>query len=201
MKFNCVQTTLMYAMFQHAFTVAISSLLHSGIYHKFEKDIKTSKNYRRYFTDIYWIRENLRPNKPLSVDHTLPSFIMLGLGIIPATIIFFLEVFHSKFKKKKEVTGSDSGPSRPQENTPANPNRPIIVSQQSQEPEAKGKAYKKISTIAGPTKEIPKKAVSNVSFDKVAEKRDAKKVDQDPSQPLVNSFDHQDDPDIETQPY
>ena len=110
-------------------------------------------------------------------------------------------MFHSKFKKKREVTGIDSGPSQPQENASANPKSPIIVSQQSREPEAKGKAYKKISTIAGPTKEIPEKAVSNVSFDKVAEDRDASEINQDPSQPPDNDFDSRDDPDIEAQPY
>ena len=96
--------------------MAVSSLLHSGIYHKFQNDIKTSKMFRRYYTDIYWIRENMRPNKPLSVDHALPSFIMLGLGIIPAAIIFFVEVFHSKFKKERDIAGTDPGPSQPQEN-------------------------------------------------------------------------------------
>ena len=157
--------------------------------------------FRRYYTDIYWIRENLRPNKPLSVDHALPSFIMLGLGIIPAAIIFFVEVFHSKFKKMRGITGIDSGSSQPQENASVNPQSPNIESQKSGGPKAKGKAYEKIVMIAGPSKEIPERVASNGSFDKVVEDRDTSIIYTEPYQPPDNDFDNRDDPDIEAQPY
>ena len=101
----------------------------------------------------------------------------------------------------REITGIDSGSSQPQENASVNPQSPNIESQQSRGPKAKGRAYKKIGTIAGPSKEIPERVSSNVSYDKVAEDRDVSKIDQEPSQPPDNDFDNRDDPDIEAQPY
>ena len=82
--------------------MAISSLVNSGIYQKIEKDITTSTAYRGYFDNL-WTREQLLANKPLTMDHVLPSFIMLGLGLIPAILIFFLELFHHKKKNANQV--------------------------------------------------------------------------------------------------
>ena len=82
--------------------MAISLLVNSGICQKIEKDITTSTAYRGYF-DILWTREQLLANKPLTMDHVLPSFIMLGLGLTPAILIFFLELFHHKKKNANQV--------------------------------------------------------------------------------------------------
>ena len=202
--------------FQHDFNVAVSSLLHSGIYHKFDNDIMTSKTYQRYFFDNYWIRENLRPNKPLTIDHAVPSFMMLGLGIIPAAIIFFLEVLLHKFKKsptskmlfthveeRRDVTRNENVQSPRPDNTSDNPHGPNIKSQQFQEMRVRGKVNKKIGITAVPRKENPqfKKRVESkvkVSFHHVA---DVSKIDHGPPQPLVNASDNSDDPDIKSQPH
>ena len=83
--------------------MVISLLVNSGIYQKIEKDITTSTAYRGYF-DILWTREKLSDNKPLTIDHALPSFIALGLGLIPAIMIFFLELFNHKKKNERALT-------------------------------------------------------------------------------------------------
>ena len=84
--------------------MVISLLVNSGIYQKIEKDITTSTAYRGYF-DILWTREKLSDNKPLTMDHALPSFIALGLGLIPAIMIFFLELFNHKKKNANQLVG------------------------------------------------------------------------------------------------
>ena len=84
--------------------MAISLLVNSGICQKIEKDITTSTAYQGYF-DILWTRERLQANKPLTMDHMLASFIALGLGLIPAILIFFLELFHHKKKNANQLVG------------------------------------------------------------------------------------------------
>ena len=78
-------------VFQRDFNVAISSLLENGIYQKITRDITTSKAYRGHFHD-FWTPEQLRSNKPFTMDHAMPAFIALGLGLIPAILIFLLEL-------------------------------------------------------------------------------------------------------------
>ena len=97
-----IWTSIILLQFQKDFSMAISSLLTSGIYQKIEKDITTSTAYRGYFDNL-WTREQLLANKPLTMDHVLPSFIMLGLGLIPAILIFFLELFHHKKKNANQA--------------------------------------------------------------------------------------------------
>ena len=83
-----------------------SSLLESGIYQKIEKDIKTSKAHRGYF-NVFWTREKLRPNKPFTIDHAIPAFLVLGLGLTPATLIFVLELVQHSCRKKRTNTASE----------------------------------------------------------------------------------------------
>ena len=92
-------------LFQRDFYVAVSSLLENGIYQKIEKDITTSKQYRGLF-DIYWVPERLRTDKPLTIDHVIPAFFLLGL-LIPSTFVFFLELIHPLCKKKNAGKKSD----------------------------------------------------------------------------------------------
>ena len=94
-------------LFQRDFYVAVSSLLENGIYQKIEKEITTSKAYRGIF-DVFWVREQLRTNKPLTIDHVIPTFILLGLGLIPSTVVFFLELIHLLCKKKNARKESGS---------------------------------------------------------------------------------------------
>ena len=87
--------------------MAVVSLVESGIHQQIEKEITTSKAYRGLF-DIFWVREQLRQNKPLTNDHLTPAFILLGLGLIPSTAVFFLELVHLLCKKKKATKDSVS---------------------------------------------------------------------------------------------
>ena len=98
-----MRTSVTILQLQNDFSMAISLLVNSGIYQKIEKDITTSTAYRGYF-DILWTREKLSDNKPLTIDHALPSFIALGLGLIPAIMIFFLELFNHKKKNERALT-------------------------------------------------------------------------------------------------
>ena len=53
-----------------------------------ENDIK-----REYFDGAsFWTRKNAYGNKPLTLIHVLPSFMVLGFGLIPSIIIFTLEI-------------------------------------------------------------------------------------------------------------
>ena len=85
--------------FQKVFNRAFSSLLEGGIYQKIEKDIKTSKVHRGYF-DVFWAHEKLRPNKPFTIDHATPAFLVLGCGLTPASLIFVLELVQHFCRKK-----------------------------------------------------------------------------------------------------
>ena len=97
-----IWTSITILQLQKDFSMAISSLVNSGIYQKIQKDITTSTAFRGHF-DILWTREQLQANKPLTMDHALASFITLGLGLIPAILIFFLELFHHKKKNANQV--------------------------------------------------------------------------------------------------
>ena len=80
-------------------------MLEGGIYQKIEKDIKTSKVHRGYF-DVFWAHEKLRPNKPFTIDHATPAFLVLGFGLTPATLIFVLELVQHFCRKKRTNTAS-----------------------------------------------------------------------------------------------
>ena len=84
----------------------MSLIVNNGIYQKVEREI-TSQDFRDLF-DGYWIPEVLRSNKPLNVDHNLPSFIALGLGLIFSIFVFLLEVIRKKSANK--IVGSRPRP-------------------------------------------------------------------------------------------
>ena len=85
-----------FLLFQNKFYVAISLIVDNGIFHKVERDIKTSTAFKMYF-DVFWMPGTLGKNESLKVSHTLPSFIALGLGLILATLSFSVEnMFHKK---------------------------------------------------------------------------------------------------------
>ena len=84
--------------FQHVFSMAISALIESGIYQKIEKDNKAMKAYQKYF-DLFWTREKLRSKKPLKIDHVMPAFGLLAIGLITSTTIFILELASYFYKK------------------------------------------------------------------------------------------------------
>ena len=102
-----MRTSVTILQLQNDFSMAISLLVNSGICQKIEKDITTSTAFRVYF-DFLWTREQLLANKPLTMDHALASFIALGIGLIPAILIFFLEHFHHKRKNANQLVGFHS---------------------------------------------------------------------------------------------
>ena len=58
-----------------------------------ENEIKTSPTWRGYFDETsFWTRKDVYGNKPLTLIHVLPSFMVLGFGLIPSIIIFTLEI-------------------------------------------------------------------------------------------------------------
>ena len=92
-------------IFQNDFDVSLTSLVNNGIYEKIERDLTTSTEFKGYF-DIMWTPEMLHSNTPLNIDHALPAFIALGLGLIPATVIFLLEITFFKKMIPNKVIGS-----------------------------------------------------------------------------------------------
>ena len=92
-------------LFQNKFDVTLNSIVNNGIYEKIERDITTSTEFKGHF-DIIWIPEMLNSNKPLNIDLALPAFIALGLGLIPATLIFLLEIIFFKKMTLNKVIGS-----------------------------------------------------------------------------------------------
>ena len=80
--------------------MAISSWLETGICQKMENEITTSPDFRSYFGGSFWARINLHGNKPITIHHVLPSFMVLGFGLIPSIIIFILELLLCLNKKK-----------------------------------------------------------------------------------------------------
>ena len=56
-----------------------------------ENEIKTSPTWHGHF-DSFWTRKKAYGNKPLTLIHVLPSFMMLGFGLIPSIIVFTLEI-------------------------------------------------------------------------------------------------------------
>ena len=83
--------------------MAISSWLETGICQKMENEITTAPAFRGYFEESFWTRSNLKGNKPLTIQHTLPSFMALGFGLIPSIIIFILELLPCLNKKRIDV--------------------------------------------------------------------------------------------------
>lgn len=77
----------------------------SGIYQKIEKDIKTSTAYKAYF-DVFWAPEQLKSNKPFTIQHSIPALIVLGLGLPSAMFIFVLELLRNLYQKKMLRKGS-----------------------------------------------------------------------------------------------
>ena len=87
-------------MFQEAFKVAVSSWLEMGIYQKMRKEVTTSIAFRGFFGEAFWTPENVPGNKQLTMQHFIPVFIMAGLGLVPAIMVFFMELMHKQYKNR-----------------------------------------------------------------------------------------------------
>ena len=57
----------------------------------------------------FWVHFFVRDNIPLQVEHFLPSFCLIGLGLIPSIIVFLVEVRHGSLKGRAvdRVPGSN----------------------------------------------------------------------------------------------
>ena len=71
-----------------------------GICQKMQNEITTSQAFRGHFEESFWTRRNVHGNKPLTIYHVLPSFMVLGFGLIPSIIIFILELWLCLNEKK-----------------------------------------------------------------------------------------------------
>ena len=91
--------------FQTAFSQTISRLLNTGIYQKLERDITTVETAYRDLFDIQWIPKQLGQTDPLTIGHTLPSFLSLGIGLILATFVFILDLCRQCKKKSVDRNG------------------------------------------------------------------------------------------------
>ena len=65
-----------------------------------ENEITTSQDFRGHFEEAFWTYRNVYGNKPLAIYHVIPSFMVLGLGLIPSIIIFILELLTRVTKKR-----------------------------------------------------------------------------------------------------
>ena len=67
-----------------------------------ERDISTVETAYRDLFDIQWIPKQLRQTDALSIGHILPSFLVLGIGLILATFAFILELCRQCKRKSKD---------------------------------------------------------------------------------------------------
>ena len=76
-----------------------------------ENEIKTSPTWRGYFDGTsFWTRKDAYGNKPLTLIHVLPSFMVLGFGLIPSVIIFILEILLHMNARRANVRSIPEAP-------------------------------------------------------------------------------------------
>ena len=95
-----MQVCLKVISFQQVFKVAISSWLETGISQKMENDITTLPAFRGHFEESFWTKRNVQGNKPLTIHHVLPSFMILAFFLISSKVIFILELLLGMNKKR-----------------------------------------------------------------------------------------------------
>ena len=89
--------------------MAVLSWTASGLYHKMASDITTSVAWRPFFEDAFWTPKiTLRDNEQLTLEYVFPSFILLGVGLVPAIAAFFLELLYNLYKKRDAIKISGS---------------------------------------------------------------------------------------------
>ena len=66
-----------------------------------EHDIRTATAFRNYF--IFWTMDKtIRNTDPLTMDHVLPSILLLSVGLLFSIIAFFVEVLNHLYEKRTE---------------------------------------------------------------------------------------------------
>ena len=105
----------MHSHSQRDFNSAISWWLATGIAHKEENYLRTHHTSPVYklLDGCYWTWENEKhvrgDETPLKMEFLLLPFILLGCGLLPSTLLFWLELLHQRCKRRP-VTQSDQGP-------------------------------------------------------------------------------------------
>ena len=81
--------------------MAALSWMASGIYQKMENDITTMPSQQNYFKNAtYRGKIALRNDAQLTMEYIFPSFILLGVGLVPAMVAFFLEQLYHLYEKR-----------------------------------------------------------------------------------------------------
>ena len=70
----------------------------------------TSPLLRKSFAEAFWAKRETRGNKPLTLKHVAPSFMILLFGVILSLIIFSVEIFLSVDKRKTSVQSATDIP-------------------------------------------------------------------------------------------
>ena len=75
-----------------------------------ENEVITSPLLRKSFEEVFWANKVTRGNKPLTLKHVAPSFMILLFGVILSLIIFSVEIFLSVDKRKTSVQSATDIP-------------------------------------------------------------------------------------------
>ena len=70
-----------------------------------QNEITSSPAFRGHFEASFWTRKNVQGNKPLTIQHVLPSFMMYGFGILSSMIVLIVELLFG-LKKKRSLRKS-----------------------------------------------------------------------------------------------
>ena len=70
---------------------------------KMLKDIRTSPAMKKYFIGPFWIRPNAFGQVFLTIDHILPSIIILVVGLLISTTMFLFELGHQPYKRNSDI--------------------------------------------------------------------------------------------------
>ena len=117
------------SLFQRDFKRAITSWLEMGIKQKMERVVKTSPQFRDHFEGAFWTPEKVLRNEVITVDHILPCFMLLTVGLFLATIAIVPELLFGKSK----LMGSSNAISRERAIEPYNVTKPEMESSKEKE--------------------------------------------------------------------
>ena len=91
--------------------MAIHWWLASGTYQKMEADVYALQGGSSWEQAV-WTPITVRGNEEISLtlSHLLPSFGLLGLGLIPSAIVFLIELMKQSYNKRarKSMTHSEA---------------------------------------------------------------------------------------------
>ena len=80
--------------------MAISWWMATGINQKMSKDIRSLPGMHKYFDGSFWIRPTVLEQVALTIDHILPTIIILGVGLLLSIGTFLFELWHQRYTEK-----------------------------------------------------------------------------------------------------